>query len=147
MRLTSHLCPVTRINTGSSLYQTILVFLLRLLRNLCAFCVRPRIPSAPSAFASAFIPPQAKPQKPRQPVPMRLPSHLCPATRINTGSSISQIIFGIPFCDFCVTFAPFAFAPVFLCVRSRIHPNQANPQNSDNQTPCAFPAIYALQPA
>ena len=54
MRLPSHLCPATRINTGSSLYQTILVFLLRLLRNLCAFCVRPRIPSAPFAFAPVF---------------------------------------------------------------------------------------------
>ena len=40
MRPPSHLCHATRINTGSSLFQTILVLLLRLLRNFCAFCVR-----------------------------------------------------------------------------------------------------------
>ena len=42
MRPPSHLCHATRINTGSSLFQAVLVFLLRLLRNLCALCVRPR---------------------------------------------------------------------------------------------------------
>ena len=35
-----------------------------------------------------------------------------------------------------------------LCVRLRIHssPKQSR-KNTDNQSPCAFPAIYALQPA
>ena len=55
------------------------------------------------------------------------------------------------FGDFCVTFAPFAFAPVFPLRPLRsppllFHPKQSH-KNPDNQPPCAFPAIYALQPA
>jgi hypothetical protein len=46
--------------------------------------------------------------------PMRPPSHLCPASRINTGYSLFPHNFGIPFCDFCVTSAPSASAPAFL---------------------------------
>ena len=36
-----------------------------------------------------------------------------------------------------------------LCVRPRIAPAQTKPsrKNTDNQPPCAFPAIYAPQPA
>ena len=40
---------------------------------------------------------QQRTPKPRQPAPMRLPSHLCPATRINTASSLSQTNLVFPF--------------------------------------------------
>ena len=56
---------------------------------------------------------------------MRPPSHLCPASRINTGYSLFPHNFGIPFCDFCVTSAPSASAPACLprnlCARPPHH--------------------------
>ena len=81
-----------------------LVFFLRLLRNFRAFCVRPRIPSAPKQSKAAKTP-TSSPNAPSQPfMPCKPHKHWFKAFSNN---------FGIYFCDFCVTFAPFAFAPVF----------------------------------
>ena len=88
--------------------------------SFCGFCVT----SAPSAFASAFIPAQSKAAKYRQPAPMRLPSHLCPATRINTASRHLQtnLVFLLRllrnFCAFCVRL-------VFFCVVAPYSSNTA----------------------
>ena len=104
----------------------VLVFLLRLLRNFCVFCVRPRIaaPSkgmdsrlrgndgggfAPSGLCLCFIRKSQtssshagyKHFSPRNP-------HKCCFSPFS--------LFWCFFCVFCVTFASFAFAPVFLCV-------------------------------
>ena len=124
-----------------------LVFFLRLLRNFCAFCVRPRIPSAPKQSKAAKTP-TSSPNAPSQPfMPCKPHKHWFKAFSNN---------FGIYFCDFCVTFAPFAFAPVFplrplrsppyflcaLCVRPRIHssPNKAKPQKHRQPAPMRLPS-------
>ena len=109
MRPPSHLCPASRINTGYSLFPHNFGI------PFCDFCVT----SAPSASAPpssrvTFAPARRITTKPPQPAPMRPPSHLCPASRINTGYSLFPHNFGIPFCDFCATSAPSASAPAFL---------------------------------
>ena len=116
-----------------------LAFLLRLLRNFCAFCVRPRIPSAPSAFAPAFIPAQSKAAK----IPITSPhapsQPFMPCNPHKHWFKAFSKQFWYSFCDFCATSAPSAFAPVFPLrpLRSLPHsflPKQSNAQRSQLRT-------------
>ena len=105
-----------------------LAFLLRLLRNFCAFCVRPRIHSS---LRKATKIPITSPHAPSQPfMPCNPHKHWFKAFSKQ---------FWYSFCDFCATSAPSAFAPVFPLrpLRSLPHsflPKQSNAQRSQLRT-------------